>query len=426
MKDFFKHQLKSYSRAIIVITVIMLIAGFFINRDIVETKYTEYYSEEYGKYVNKYYHGYDDYRYDEDGYDDYGYYDEDDPSIKHHETFYGFYEEGEMVKVNEAIELNYRKLPLGYSTTMIMLLSLCVPVWMFAFLKKKRNLDCCYSLPITRRQIGVTQYLVGLVAVAVPFVSTYLLAIIMHICYGGLENARYGYVLAHFGICLLAGFVVYSFASFAFNEANSTLDGIVLIIAYLLVFLVALSTFETVWNEIVYATMPKHPNVEEMDCYYQTLHSRSIYFNAELGIHWVYFANILGDYQYDAVHLYSARVAYSWKEAQQIVWIIAWSIIGVASAFFTCFRFEKRTAESAEEQSSGIFAYKTLIPVYAFMLVASALCEFDAVTPCLFVTIGTAIAYTVYRRGVRYKKSDYIIVGILFAITVAAFLLGGM
>ena len=31
---------------------------------------------------------------------------------------------------------------------------------------------------------------------------------------------------------------------------------------------------------------------------------------------------------------------------------------------------------------------------------------------------GAAVAYTVYRRGVRYKKSDYIIVGIMLALSI--------
>ena len=116
------------------------------------------------------------------------------------------------------------------------------------------------------------------------------------------------------------------------------------------------------------------------------------------------------------------RKAANWREAPSICpsvfWFCFWSVVGVAAAVLAFVLADKKKTESAEEISNSIFGYKLLIPLIAFPFILSNGVLDGYYNEALLVTIGAAVAYTVYRRGVHYKKSDYIIVGTMLALSI--------
>ena len=131
MKSYFKHQLKSYSRAIIIITVLMMIVSFFVAAESMR-------HERYTLFVKVGEKVYTDVEYSYNG--------EKNVPTRYHDGK-GYVN----ITDEEIIEVSYRDLSLSYPASLLFLLAVTVPVWMFGFMKKKRNLDCFYSLPISKR-----------------------------------------------------------------------------------------------------------------------------------------------------------------------------------------------------------------------------------------------------------------------------------
>ena len=76
----------------------------------------------------------------------------------------------------------------------------------------------------------------------------------------------------------------------------------------------------------------------------------------------------------------------------------------------------EKKAEQTEEMSETVFGYKTLIPLCA---VAGIISGFgDDFYYGLMYFVAAVIGYTVYRRGVKYKKSDGIVLALLFAFNI--------
>ncbi len=370
-KAYFLHQLKTNLRPLIVISICVLILGFYVcsaNMDFVQT---EYYNDEIERYVHV------DKEYPNGYYYDFGPIECETPS--------------------RAIE--YRYLMLGYPITILILLCYIVPVWLFAFMKKRRNLDCCYSLPISRRSLGLTNYLVGLVLIFVPFLLTYITNLIMYASYSSemFLNLNFGVLATHFLISVLMGLVVYTLFVFVFNEANSVLDGCIFMIAY---------TLEGMFIVLIL----------------DNISYDGILFLSEKAIPFVPFVELLSEYETALERGVMSHIVNAWAERGMTFCFIFWIIASILAFFGFVFRLERKKAEKTEDISTSIFGYKTLIPLVAIPAVIS-LCEFtskysgDPIS-CMFVTLAAVVAYTVYRRGVKYKKSDYAVIGILLLFTV--------
>ena len=136
MKTYFKHQLKTNARAIIILTVLSMLICFFVAFDSMDRERSRKFVFDGEKYYSAVNH-------DGNG-NPIGYYSDDFSYMNGMKT----------ITDEKIIEVTYRDLTLSTSMTMLIILSIAVPVWMFAFLKKKRNLDCAYSLPISRRAMG--------------------------------------------------------------------------------------------------------------------------------------------------------------------------------------------------------------------------------------------------------------------------------
>ena len=68
----------------------------------------------------------------------------------------------------------YYRSTLSIPVYVLIVFSVVFPVKEFSFFKKRINLDCAYSLPISRKAMGVVHYLVGCIMLWGVYTASYL------------------------------------------------------------------------------------------------------------------------------------------------------------------------------------------------------------------------------------------------------------
>lgn len=278
-----------------------------------------------------------------------------------------------------------------YSTLYIPVIFLCVlvyilPVMEFSFFKKRINLDCAYSLPISRRAMGIVHYLTGLIILFGAFTVSYLLNFLLLLLHGpGIYN--FAPMVAHFFLCLILGFVMYSVMVFVFNQANTRGDGIWFMILYTIVFALIVAAISRITD-----------NWQLLDSAYGA-------------ILWGIVDQMTTLYQ-RVVEWNTGGIAALWKKPEFVSWFIFWVVAGIAAAVDFFCTFGKRRMEKTEEISDSWFGFRTLIPIYAVTgMIALEVSE--SVILWVIIEFFAILGYTIYRRGFHYKKSDIAILCLL-------------
>lgn len=289
---------------------------------------------------------------------------------------------------------------IGWPVTMLILCAYILPVTEFAFMKKRRNLDCLYALPISRSQLGSVHYLTGLICLVVPYVSAYLANFLLMLRYP--EGFYYLPLVEHFLLNLIVGITVYSIMVFVFNQANTVIDGIIFMALWSFAFTFVLSAVDSLFS---YISMWLRLAEEQYDTFWTSWYLDTGYgtpFGFSMNNSWIY-AQIIEKAK-------STTREHIW-DVQAIVSSVVWPVLGAAAAVGFFRFFGQRRAEKTEEISDSWFGFKLLIPVYAFC----SLIALGGITG-LFDIVFVFVGYVVYRRGFRLKKSDWIIMGIYFNI----------
>ncbi len=269
---------------------------------------------------------------------------------------------------------------IGVPVIFLCLLAYITPVLEFSFFKKRINLNCAYAMPISRRALGLVHYLTGAITVLLPFTMSYLLNFIL-ILTRGVQNYNLAPMIAHYFLCLLLGLAMYSLMVFAFNEANTTGDGIWFMFLWTFVTFFATTALDRImdaWSYFIIEPLP-WGLISELTTSYKRL--------VEL-----------------TVPIYSGTEDFL-QTPNCIFWIIAWSLIGIASSVGFFFSFGKRRMEKTEEISDSFFGYRVLIPYFA----VTGMIAFPSFPTWVIFEILALIGYTIYRRGFRYKLSDVIV-----------------
>ena len=291
--------------------------------------------------------------------------------------------------------------PLG-----VVLCALCyiVAYLQFSGFKKRRNLDCFYALPITRRALGVIHYLVGLFQVLVPFTGAYLISLFLF-CIRAIEYVApvLGSLILWYLLCLLLLCIMYSFLVFAFNVANTSLDGCVFMLLYTFVF--APITAWLVWV------------ADKQEILSSTLDVGAI--NSFLFGPLVTLTNICVNFAWNGGDV-SAVTRNERGDVAAVVWLVFWIVVGILSFLGFFFSFGKRRTEKTEETSDSYFGYRILIPFMAF---STTFWMFQWASNMeiwfyLGIDVLALMMYTLYRRGFHYKKSDFIVIGLLLLLLI--------
>jgi hypothetical protein len=293
-------------------------------------------------------------------------------------------------------ELN-KSFPDYYSTLNTAVIFLCIlvyviPVMEFSFFKKRINLDCAYSLPISRRAMGTVHYLTGIITLYVAFTASYLVNFALLLSRGpGYFN--FAPMIPHYFLCLLIGFAIYSVMVFVFNEANTRGDGIWFMILYTFVLTVVMAAVTAITDD------------------YDLFDSAAASIPAGLLV------DISNNYKYLVEINYAERATF-WNNPQNVGWFIFWLIAGALSAVGFFLTFGKRRMEKTEEISDSYFGFRTLIPIFGIAGMI-AFCEPDMIIFWVIIELLAILGYTIYRRGFHYKKSD---IAILLSLIIFMFI----
>ncbi len=264
----------------------------------------------------------------------------------------------------------------------LVFLSYILPVMEFAFFKKRINLNCAYSLPISRRAMGAVHFLTGAITLVGAFTASYLSNFIMMLVRGA-EHYFLPPIIPHYFLCVLLGLASYAFMVFVFCEANTKGDGIWFMILWTFALILVSATAQVI-----------------LDVFF---------FDYQLcAVHWGLIDQITTNIQClvesgNSYYSYSPEEFFSSPETWG--WVIWWTLVGVASTVGLYLTFGKRRMEKTEEISDSYFGYRMLIPLFAI----TGNIVFDDIFFWITIEILALIGYTIYRRGFHYKKSDIII-----------------
>ena len=265
-------------------------------------------------------------------------------------------------------------------------LAYVLPVQEFSFFKKRITLDCVYSLPISRRAMGIVHYLTGLIILFGAFTASYLLNFASLLLWGpGIYN--FSPMIGHYFLCLLLGFSMYSVMAFVFNRANTKGDGIWFMILYTFVFVLIVAAYVNITENWVI--------------------SDDVYG----AISWGVIARMTTVYQ-RVVEFETGSIVALWKQPEFVSWFAFWVLAGIASAVGLFFTFGKRRMEKTEEISDSYFGFRTLIPTFAITGMITFEVS-DSIILWVIIELFAILGYTIYRRGFHYKKSDIAILCIL-------------
>lgn len=267
---------------------------------------------------------------------------------------------------------------IGMPVIFICLLVYVAPVLEFSFFKKRINLNCAYSMPISRRAMGMVHYISGAIIVALPYTLSYILNFIM-ILTRGTEHYNLAHIAGHYFLCLILGLAIYSLMAFVFNEANTTGDGIWFMFLWTFVTFFAVIALDKVTTAMSYYVLEPIP--------------------------WALISEITTGYKHlielDVPKYYDSGFL---ETSEYIFWTVSWILIGIASGVGFFLSFGKRRMEKTEEISDSFFGYRVLIPYFA----VTGIIGLGTFPMWVAFEILALIGYTIYRRGLRYKLSDII------------------
>lgn len=283
------------------------------------------------------------------------------------------------------------------------------PITEFYPFLKRRNIDCLFALPVTRREMGIIHYITGMLCMIIPYTVSYLTNFLFLLRYP--EGFDYLPLLTYYLLSLLVGICAYSVNIFVFNKADSAVDGIIFMAAWSCIFWLIADVYDNYIN--VY-------NMERLKAaeYNKTLPYWLGIDVPQMGNPWGTLAEIREAYScVIEKHDYFIPSDF-WHDEEYFVWFVFWIVLGTASSVSFIFEFGKRRAEKIGEISGSWFGYKVLIPLYAVVMQFSS----DLLSK-IFTLIYAFLAFIVFRRGFQLKKSDWITLGCLLLTGIILFII---
>ena len=287
---------------------------------------------------------------------------------------------------------------LPFHVIIIVILCTGLPMIEMSSFNSRKYLDSAFSFPISR----ISMLSVNLINGFLQFLLAYTISFVWYAirlapC---ADKLNFGMIWAFFFISLLYSLFLYCFNAFFFSLCNSTVDGAITAIAWQHILCPLMLTLVDMFNF----------DTKDFDLDY-------LFY----GIVWYPLGTISEIYDSAAA---GSRYYYNHfeKDIKSIpIIMIVVTVLAILFAAGTLFFFNRKRTESAGEISDTPVSYKVLIPICAAMLLYWSL-EGGGGIVSLFALIFTTVGYIIYRRGVKLKFSDLVVIGICFAV----FMLGVM
>ncbi len=272
----------------------------------------------------------------------------------------------------------------------MVLLVIAAVVRCFSFKMDRRSVDCFFALPIKRWKQYLVRTLLGLCLVAVPLTIAYWLGFLVLALRPNNPYDLVWFVPAYFAM-LYFGILLFGFFSFVYTRANTIGDGLVYILAYILVFYIISSSL-----------------------YYLSVYDWRV----------EDYMDIFGGSRFlEALVWRIRRSDKAWDITLPFGIAIFPTALGVLGYILQFALLPKDKAENAGQISESWFGYKTLIPVYVVFSTGSFVIGFNAVWTVVvgLLACGGAIGY---KRRVRFgwKYAIVILCALVISIFVALYI----
>ncbi len=325
------------------------------------------------------------------------------------------------------IEMN--SIPFGWFSFILCVLFTIVPMLEFHGFKNKRNLDTVLSFPISRFKTSLAHFINGYLHATLAYSAMFLLVYVF------LEmNTDYfslGYMLPYYLLSLVCGFVIYSFFSFIFNKANTTADGVILSLAWIIVPFLLLFALQFLTQRIqIEYIVEQFGENNPIKYYHKTIHQTIPALN-RIEDYWSFvYMPIYNVSEIFEIFIESNRYKGSFdshitqRMMEDSYMFAVWGLIGVASAIGYFVNASSKQIERAGERCESLFGYKFVIPLigYSILITNDATEATDKPTALLMTLILMFIGYVIYQRNIKFKKQHYI----MLALAVAVFIFGSM
>ena len=254
----------------------------------------------------------------------------------------------------------------------MLFLCFAIPFLEWREFKDKRCLDTALSLPIGRGKLFFAHYLIGAIKIIIPYSISIICLFLKFISISDRFSLKY--LIALYFVSLLWGLATYSFITFIIIQANTIFDSFIFVGIYSFVFYVifeSLGKFIEIFDKVSSDLFFVFGQILLItDFYNDLIDNRKS------------FSNIHGSIAY-----------------------VFWIILGIGAIFGSVYTFIKQRYERVGGISESWFGYKTLIPITitGFYLLDTSF--------YVWCVIGALLFYIIYRRSIRLKKSDLIVLG---------------
>lgn len=285
-------------------------------------------------------------------------------------------------------------------TAVLCIMSILAPILQFSTFKRRKNLDMWYSLPISRRDIGIAHFATGYLMVIIPFTVCVIQNILLLVLNGDFFKMNMSYCFIYYLLCILLSFALYSIYALAFNKANSIIDGIIYMVLWTFILPTVFLCLFSIYNKatLLYSSLKLIPFAPIIEITYHTEYTVSNGLVVDTkGIH-QYFSDFFG----------TGGVGF-----------ITNTLLGFAAAAGNIFTFGRTRTENVEEHSNSWLGYKTLIPIYAIIIIIGIvymdISNSSIVASILigFTMVIAFVGYIIYRRGINFKPCDGVVMGII-------------
>lgn len=286
-------------------------------------------------------------------------------------------------------EVVYKTFTYGTPMTLLGVTALLLPILEFAGFQNRRNLDTLLALPVSRAGMAAVHLANG----AFQLFAVHTLCFLYMALYMQPFAAEFPLhlLLPFYAVSLLAGLAVYLLCAFLFLQAETTADGVVMMLLYTLLPFLLLGSIGNLLHLSWLQDLSHHAflisPINTAANSYGPLIQRGAWGNLGLGPAYTMFFVFL--------------------------------ILAAAAAVAIPLLFARHRAEKVGGISDSPFAYRTVIPLLGFSMILSNIAFFAVFAVVLAAML---LGYIIYRRSLRLARTDLIMLGIALAL----FLLGSL
>lgn len=262
--------------------------------------------------------------------------------------------------------------------------------------KNRRNLDTLYFFPIRREKMAAAHFIGGFIQCVFIYTVTFAISGIYLAIYTDFF-ALY-HLVGYYFLSILLGFVIYSFFSFIFIQANTVADGIIMSVLWMFVLWVVMYAIYALTNPLyiqegnyeTYLLSRRLSQIPEWGIVYAPLNNLTVIFQSLIEV------NQSGWNNFTYAGIYRSQFGF----------FIAWGVIGIACLIGYFVTFARKGANKAGEISDSYLGYRLLIPLYGYSLIYM-IGSVEIVTILVFMMM--IIGYVIYRRSFKLKARDLVI-----------------